>query len=102
MSAAASHWSYSSCPTRPVTVTSPSRSPFRNADGSYDWEAELEYGFAAVDTQSNGSLAACIVEPILSSGGIIELPEGYLRAARELTRRHGALLVEQVEQVFHL
>ena len=70
-----------------------SRSPFRNADGSYDWEAELEYGFAAVDTQSNGSLAACIVEPILSSGGIIELPEGYLARLRQMCDDRGMLLI---------
>ena len=37
------------------------RSPFRSADGSYDWEAELAYGFALVDQQSAGSLAACVV-----------------------------------------
>jgi molecular chaperone Hsp33 len=34
---------------------------------------ELDYGFALVDHQSAGSLAACIVEPILSSGGISDM-----------------------------
>ena len=48
------------------------------ADGSHDWRAELDYGFEIVDRQSTGSLAACLVEPILSSGGMIELPPGYL------------------------
>jgi 2,2-dialkylglycine decarboxylase (pyruvate) len=43
------------------------RSPFRNSDGTYDWASELDYGFAMVDAQSSGSLAACLVEPILSS-----------------------------------
>ncbi|WP_461665844.1 aspartate aminotransferase family protein [Gordonia sputi] len=84
-------------PTLPGNFTLPTpnayRSPFRNADGSYDWEAELEYGFAAVDTQSNGSLAACIVEPILSSGGIIELPEGYLARLRQMCDDRGMLLI---------
>ncbi|OBA67334.1 aspartate aminotransferase family protein [Gordonia sp. 852002-10350_SCH5691597] len=84
-------------PTLPGNSTLPTpnayRSPFRNADGSYDWEAELEYGFAAVDTQSNGSLAACIVEPILSSGGIIELPEGYLPRLRQMCDDRGMLLI---------
>lgn len=46
------------------------RSIFRNQDGSYDWETELNYGFDMVDKQSCGSLAAVIVEPILSSGGM--------------------------------
>ena len=34
--------------------------------------SELDYGFRLVDQQSSGSLAACVVEPILSSGGIVE------------------------------
>ncbi|GAB2487678.1 aspartate aminotransferase family protein [Promicromonospora xylanilytica] len=69
------------------------RSPFRSPDGSYDWEAELAYGFALVDQQSAGSLAACVVEPILSSGGIIELPPGYLRRLKEMCEERGMLLV---------
>lgn len=69
------------------------RSPFRAPDGSYDWEAELAYGFALVDQQSSGSLAACVVEPILSSGGIIELPPGYLRRLKEMCEERGMLLV---------
>lgn len=69
------------------------RSPFRRPDGSHDWEAELEYGFAGVDAQSCGSLAACLVEPILSSGGIVELPVGYLRRLRELCTERGMLLI---------
>lgn len=69
------------------------RSPFRAADGSYDWAAELDYGFALVDQQSAGSLAACVVEPILSSGGIIDLPPGYLRRLKEMCEERGMLLV---------
>ncbi|ADD41592.1 aspartate aminotransferase family protein [Stackebrandtia nassauensis] len=69
------------------------RSPFRNPDGSYDWEGELDYGFALVDQQSAGSLAACLVEPILSSGGIIDPPPGYLRRLRELCHERGMLLI---------
>ncbi|MFI5840098.1 aspartate aminotransferase family protein [Catenuloplanes sp. NPDC051500] len=69
------------------------RSPFRTADGDYDWAAELAYGFALVDRQSAGSLAACLVEPILSSGGILELPLGYLRRLRELCDERGMLLI---------
>ncbi|MDQ1691448.1 MAG: hypothetical protein QOD87_1556 [Pseudonocardiales bacterium] len=69
------------------------RSPFRRADGSYDWQAELDYGFAAIDRQSAGSLAACLVEPILSSGGIIEPPVGYLAALKQHCTERGMLLI---------
>ena len=84
-------------PPMPGNLTLPTpnayRSPFRNADGSYDWEGELAYGFAMVDQQSSGSLAACILEPILSSGGIIEPPVGYLRRLREMCVERGMLLI---------
>ncbi|KHL16042.1 2,2-dialkylglycine decarboxylase (pyruvate) [Mumia flava] len=78
-----------------LTLPTPNayRSPFRRPDGSYDWEAELDYGFAAVDAQSTGSLAACIVEPILSSGGIIELPPGYLAELKRRCDERGMLLI---------
>ncbi|MFD2792374.1 aspartate aminotransferase family protein [Promicromonospora vindobonensis] len=84
-------------PPTPGNLALPSpnayRSPFRSPDGSYDWEAELAYGFALVDQQSAGSLAACLVEPILSSGGIIELPPGYLRRLKEMCEERGMLLI---------
>jgi 2,2-dialkylglycine decarboxylase (pyruvate) len=78
-----------------LTLPTPNayRSPFRHPDGSYDWRSELEYGFAIVDAQSSGSLAACLVEPILSSGGIIEPPPGYLARLKELCVERGMLLV---------
>ena len=68
------------------------RGPFRTA-GGYDWKAELDYGFDLVDRQSSGSLAAFIAEPILSTGGMLELPEGYLAALAEHCRARGMLLV---------
>ncbi|MBV8789975.1 MAG: acetylornithine transaminase [Mycobacterium sp.] len=37
--------------------------------------------------------AAVFLEPIMGEGGVVVPPEGYLAAAREITSRHGALLV---------
>ena len=37
--------------------------------------------------------AAVFLEPIMGEGGVVTPPAGYLAAARELTARHGALLV---------
>ncbi|MGV0838303.1 acetylornithine transaminase [Mycolicibacterium thermoresistibile] len=37
--------------------------------------------------------AAVFLEPIMGEGGVVVPPAGYLAAAREVTTRHGALLV---------
>jgi acetylornithine/N-succinyldiaminopimelate aminotransferase len=47
----------------------------------------------ALEAEIDESVAALIVEPIKGEAGVLDLPDGYLRAARELTRRHGALLI---------
>ncbi|KAM0265684.1 hypothetical protein ACHAQJ_000118 [Trichoderma viride] len=84
-------------PTVPGQLMLPSpnayRSEFRKPDGSYDWEAELNYGWRMVDLQSTGNLAACIVECIQSSGGMIVLPPGYLKAMKKHCEARGMLLI---------
>ncbi|MEY9124429.1 aspartate aminotransferase family protein [Bradyrhizobium yuanmingense] len=69
------------------------RPRFRNVDGSNDWQTELDDAFALIDSQSTGSLAAFIAEPILSSGGILELPLGYLAALKQKCEQRGMLLI---------
>ncbi|WPZ35011.1 aspartate aminotransferase family protein [Thalassobaculum sp. OXR-137] len=69
------------------------RPRFTHPDGSLDWRTELDDAFAQVDAQSTGSLAAFIAEPILSSGGIIDLPEGYLAALKRKCEERGMLLI---------
>ncbi|MEV4648159.1 aspartate aminotransferase family protein [Saccharopolyspora sp. NPDC049357] len=64
-----------------------------DADGNLDWRRQLDLGFGLIDAQSVGSLAACIVEPVLSSGGVIDLPPGYLAALRDKCRERGMLLI---------
>lgn len=76
----------------------PYRSPFKKADGSYDWETELEFGWSMIDRQSVGSLAAFIMEPILSTGGILEPPKGYLtRMAAECKKRGMLLILDEAQ-----
>ncbi|MDP4961419.1 MAG: acetylornithine transaminase [Mycobacterium sp.] len=42
--------------------------------------------------------AAVFLEPILGEGGVVVPPDGYLAQAREITRRHGALLaIDEVQ-----
>ncbi|GAA1468739.1 acetylornithine transaminase [Microbacterium thalassium] len=47
----------------------------------------------ALEEALDDRVAALFVEPIKGEAGVIDLPDGYLRAARELTEKHGALLI---------
>ncbi|EAQ26424.1 aspartate aminotransferase family protein [Roseovarius sp. 217] len=69
------------------------RPRFKTPEGLLDWQAELDDGFALIDAQSTGNLAAFIAEPILSSGGVLELPEGYLSALQQKCHERGMLLI---------
>jgi beta-alanine--pyruvate transaminase len=46
-----------------------------------------------VDTYGADTIAACVVEPIAGSTGILVPPRGYLERLREICDRHGILLV---------
>jgi 2,2-dialkylglycine decarboxylase (pyruvate) len=84
-------------PAAPGNFAIPTPNPFRpdfvDAEGAFDWQRQLDYAFELVDAQSTGNLAACIVEPILSSGGVIEPPLGYLAALQRKCRERGMLLI---------
>lgn len=68
--------------------------PTFGADNTgYDWRAELDYGFELIDRQSSGALAAFIAEPILSSGGVLELPQGYLQVLKAHCEARGMMLI---------
>jgi acetylornithine aminotransferase len=47
----------------------------------------------ALEAAMGPDVAALIVEPIKGEAGVVPLPDGYLRTARELTTAHGALLI---------
>jgi acetylornithine/N-succinyldiaminopimelate aminotransferase len=56
--------------------------------------SHVPYGdVAALDAAVDADTAAVVLEPILGEAGVIVPPEGYLRAAREITAARGALLV---------
>lgn len=76
-----------------IPVPNVYRPDFTAADGSLDWRRQLDFAFDLIDAQSTGSLAACLVEPILSSGGIIEPPAGYFAALQDKCRERGMLLI---------
>lgn len=53
----------------------------------------IESTVEALENAIGDSVAALIVEPIKGEAGVVELPDGFLEAARRLTAEHGALLI---------
>jgi taurine--2-oxoglutarate transaminase len=43
--------------------------------------------------ENEGNVAAMILEPIVGTNGVLLPPPGYLKRIREITRRHGVLLI---------
>lgn len=73
-----------------LTAKAAMRAPFEPMPGGVEHiPATIEALEAAIDDR----VAAVIVEPIQGEAGVVELPEGYLQAARSLTLTHGALLI---------
>ena len=48
---------------------------------------------AALEATMDHSVAAIFIEPIKGEAGVLDLPEGFLRRARELATKYGALLI---------
>ncbi len=67
------------------------RAPFEPLPG---FVTHVPYGDAdALAAAVDDATAAVFLEPIMGEGGVVVPPEGYLSAARDITARHGALLV---------
>ncbi|MCW5750693.1 MAG: aspartate aminotransferase family protein [Alphaproteobacteria bacterium] len=83
-------------PTLPDVYAMPTPYCYRcpnKAEGKACCMAPLEAGLEILDKQSGGAPAAVIVEPIVSAGGVIELPSEYLEGLRRELHRRGALLI---------
>ena len=68
------------------------RCPYRG-DGEGCCMAPLHFGMETLDRHTAGTPAAVIVEPIVSAGGVIEMPPEYLAGLRTELDRRGALLI---------
>lgn len=68
------------------------RAPFEPLPGGVEWIPAGDIQ-ALEDALSPGDVAAVIAEPIQGEAGVLPLSHEYLRALREKTREHGALLV---------
>jgi 2,2-dialkylglycine decarboxylase (pyruvate) len=80
-------------PLMPGSFAIPAPNAFRPRFAGVTWEQELEDSFALLDRQSTGNLAAFVAEPILSTGGVLDLPRGYLAALKAHCERRGMLLI---------
>jgi 2,2-dialkylglycine decarboxylase (pyruvate) len=80
-------------PLPPGYFAIPAPNAYKPRFPGVDWRRELDDAFTQVDAQCTGNLAAFIGEPILSSGGVIDLPLGYLAALKAHCDARGMLLI---------
>jgi 2,2-dialkylglycine decarboxylase (pyruvate) len=83
-------------PAMPGTMALPTPNPYRCPIAHCRDRCDLtclDAGMALADAQSTGAPAAVIVEPILSAGGIVPLPDGYLAELKRQSEQRGMLLV---------
>ena len=67
------------------------REPFEPLPGGVEF---VPFGdVAALEAAIDDETAAFFVEPVQGERGVLPAPPGYLQAAREITERHGALLI---------
>ena len=80
-------------PLVPGNFAIPAPNAYRPRFAGVGWREELDDAFEWLDRQCTGNLAAFIAEPVLSSGGVIDLPVGYLAALAAHCRARGMLLI---------
>ncbi|MDY0984287.1 acetylornithine transaminase [Microbacterium sp. CFBP9023] len=73
-----------------LTAKAAMRAPFEPMPGGVE---HIPTTVEALEAAIDDRVAAVIVEPIQGEAGVVELPDGYLQAARSLTLKHGALLI---------
>jgi acetylornithine aminotransferase len=73
-----------------LTGKPPMREPFEPVPSGVE---HIESTIAALEAAIDDRVAALFIEPIKGEAGVLDLPDGFLRRARELTEQHGALLI---------
>lgn len=72
---------------------SPYRSPFYTEDPVEETRRALDHLERVLVQENPENVAALIIEPVLGSEGVVVYPKGYLSGLREITSRHGILLI---------
>jgi taurine--2-oxoglutarate transaminase len=71
----------------------PYRSPFYAESPEQETERAIEHLERVLMHEDPKRVAAIFVESVVGSNGVIVYPDGYLKALRALTEKHGILLV---------
>jgi acetylornithine/N-succinyldiaminopimelate aminotransferase len=66
------------------------REPFEPMPGGVE---HIDTSIEALEATIDDTVSAIIIEPIKGEAGVLDLPDGYLARARELTAEHGVLLI---------
>ncbi|NQW24139.1 MAG: aspartate aminotransferase family protein [SAR202 cluster bacterium] len=76
----------------PIMAPYEYRCTFCKDRGGCDYSC-LNTSFELLDVQADGQLAGVITEPLFSAGGVIDLPDGWLRELKRKCEERGALLI---------
>ena len=76
----------------PILAPYEYRCAYCRARGGCDYTC-LNTSFDLLDAQADGQLAGVITEPLFSAGGVIDLPQGWLRELKRRCEDRGALLI---------
>lgn len=66
------------------------RAPFEPVPGGVE---HIDSTIKALEATIDNTVAALFLEPVKGEAGVIDLPEGFLKRARELCTEHGVLLI---------
>lgn len=80
-------------PLAPGNFAIPAPNSYRPRFAGVTWQEEMDDAFDLLDRQCTGNLACFIAEPILSSGGVLDLPLGYLAALKAKCAERGMMLI---------
>lgn len=68
-------------------------SPFSTDDPVKETDRALSHLEQVIMFEGPDNIAALFLEPLVGSNGVISYPDGYLRGVRDITARHGIMLV---------